>query len=319
MNNLGLEQSSKAALAVADESLKARPGDHRRRNWYLIFLGALVLAFLPILLPMANYAVSEDLHSHILLIPFVTAYLLWINKGHLPREYQSSILWAIGALVIGVAGLAAGLLLRGHVSGNDYFALMALSLVGFAWAGGFFWLGRRWMQAAVFPMAFLIFLVPLPDGLVARLEHLSVLGSAEAAAFFFWLSGTPTFREGVVFQLPGMLIQVAQECSGIRSSWVLFITSLVAAHIFLQSRWRRFFLVAFVIPLGLLRNGFRIMVIGLLCVHLGPHMIHSIVHRKGGPIFFVLSLVPLFALLWWLRRGDAGGAPIPEKGTTNAG
>jgi hypothetical protein len=42
----------------------------------------------------------------------------------------------------------------------------------------------------------------------------------------------------------------------------------------------------------------------MLCVHIGPGMINSIIHRRGGPIFFALSLIPLFLLLWWLRRGE---------------
>jgi hypothetical protein len=62
--------------------------------------------------------------------------------------------------------------------------------------------------------------------------------------------------------------------------------------------------VAFVIPLGILRNGFRVFVIGMLCVHVGPRMIDSVIHHRGGPLFFALSLVPLFLLLWWLRRGE---------------
>jgi len=62
--------------------------------------------------------------------------------------------------------------------------------------------------------------------------------------------------------------------------------------------------VVAVIPLGLLRNGFRILVISLLCVHIGPEMINSLIHRRGGPIFFVASLIPLFVVLWWLRHGE---------------
>ena len=97
---------------------------------------------------------------------------------------------------------------------------------------------------------------------------------------------------------------MAEECSGIRSSWVLFITSLLASQLFLRSPWRRIILVAFVIPLAIARNGFRILVIGLLCVHVGPHMIDSFIHHRGGPIFFVLSLIPLFVLLSWFRRQE---------------
>jgi exosortase/archaeosortase family protein len=114
----------------------------------------------------------------------------------------------------------------------------------------------------------------------------------------------PFLRAGQIFQLPNITLEVAQECSGIRSSLVLFITSILAANLFLNTTWRRLALVAIVIPLGILRNGFRILVIGLLCVHVGPQMIHSVIHRRGGPLFFVLSLVPLLLFLWLLHKGD---------------
>ena len=120
----------------------------------------------------------------------------------------------------------------------------------------------------------------------------------------FSLTGLPNVRSGNFFRLPTITIEVAEECSGIRSSWILFITSLVAAEMFLRSSWRRLILVALIIPLGVLRNGFRILVISWLCVEVGPHMIHSFIHHRGGPIFFALSLGPLFLLLWLLRRGE---------------
>jgi exosortase/archaeosortase family protein len=123
----------------------------------------------------------------------------------------------------------------------------------------------------------------------------------------------PFLRAGAVFQLPNITIEVAQECSGIRSSWVLLMTSILAANLFLKTSWRRFALVAFVIPLAILRNGFRILVIGLLCVNVGPQMIHSVIHRRGGPVFFVLSLIPLFLLLWWLRKGEIRVRPAESR------
>jgi exosortase/archaeosortase family protein len=147
-------------------------------------------------------------------------------------------------------------------------------------------------------------MVPLPDAAVKWLEAALVLASADVSALLFRIGGTPLLRDGTTFQLPGIVLKVAEECSGIHSTWVLFITSLVASDLFLKSPWRRIVLVAFVIPLGIIRNGFRILVIGLLCVHIGPHMIDSIIHRQGGPLFFALSLGPLFMLLVWLRRQE---------------
>jgi exosortase C (VPDSG-CTERM-specific) len=160
------------------------------------------------------------------------------------------------------------------------------------------------MRAAAFPLAYLIFMVPMPDAMVNTLETASKYASAEVANVLFHLTGTPFLRAGLVFQLPNITIEVAQECSGIRSSWVLLMTSILAANLFLKSSWRRVVLIALVIPLGILRNGFRILVIGLLCVNAGPQMIHSPIHTRGGPVFFVLSLIPFLLLLWWLRRSE---------------
>lgn len=194
------------------------------------------------------------------------------------------------------------------ISHNDYLVLLAFSFVCFIAAGAFLFLGCKWMRAAAFPIAFLIFFVPLPDAAADYLENASKLGSAEVANLLFAATGTPVLREGTVFQLPGIAVEVAKECSGIRSSLVLFITSLLASYMFLSSGWRRAALVGAVIPLGLLRNGFRILVVALLCVEFGPQMINSPIHRRGGPVFFAASLVPLFLLLWWLRRGEAAAS-----------
>ena len=105
-------------------------------------------------------------------------------------------------------------------------------------------------------------------------------------------------------------MEVAPECSGIQSSLALFIVSLAAGYVFLRSPWKRALLSLVVIPLGIARNAVRILTIGELCVHFGPEMIHSYLHRKGGWIFFLAALLPFLALLLFLVRLER---PVPEK------
>ena len=283
----------------------AEPPCSRRLIGFLAFAVLLVLAFVRPLIALATYAAQTDLHSHIVLIPFISTYLIYIRRKQLPADYGSSLGWTALLLAAGLAALVVTASpFNPPLSRNDSLSLMALSFICLLAAGGFLFLGRKWMAAAAFPFAFLIFMVPLPDGIVNWLETVSKLASTEAAALLFSIAGTPALRDGTVFQLPGIAIEVAQECSGIRSSWVLFITSLLASYLFLKTPWRRAIVIALVLPLAILRNGFRILVIGLLCVEIGPQMIHSVIHKQGGPLFFALSLVPLFLLLWWLRRGE---------------
>ncbi len=284
----------------------------------IAFTCLLVLLFGKSLAALAVFVAGSAIYSYILLIPFISAYLFYIKRERLDVPCFTSPGWGAAALLAGVAALGAFLALRASLSHGDDLSLLLFSFVAFLWAGGFLFLGRRWMAAAAFPAAFLMFMVPLPARVVDWLETASVQASTDVATFFFRITGTPVLRQGTVLQLPDITIRVAQQCSGIHSSWVLFITSLVASYIFLHSPWRRAALVAFVIPLGILRNGFRILVIGLLCVHVGPRMIDSPIHHHGGPLFFALSLVPLYLLLRWLMRAD-GARKIPPVDTKGFG
>ena len=294
------------------------PGDSvRSSSWHTLtrpqrlrigacvaWIVAATVAFGQPLTRLILHAAQSDLHSYIPLVPFVSGYLLFIRGRSLETTYRSSI---VGTVILGgisLASLFTSMAWRTRLSVNDDLALITLAYVSVVAAGGFLFLGSKWMASAAFPVAFLLFMVPMPDGLVTLLENASVEGSADVSAVLFRITGTPLVRDETLFMLPGIVVQVAQECSGIRSSWVLFITSLIASQLFLHSPWRRIVLVAFVVPLAIVRNGFRILVIGLLCVHVGPHMIDSIIHRRGGPLFFVLSLGPLFMLLAWLRRQE---------------
>jgi exosortase C (VPDSG-CTERM-specific) len=274
-----------------------------------VYVAILSLAACGSLFELVRYALKEELHSHILLIPFVSLYLALLKRDELRREDEGSVAGAvIGTVGFGMAAvvvyfgaaMAAGEALTRHGGMVRSGACYGLLLV----AGGFLFLGTTWMRRLAFPFALLVFMVPLPDVVVTGLEDFLMRASAALADWFFQWSGTPVFRSGQVIELPGTTLEVARNCSGIRSTLVLFITSLIASYLFLSSSGHRAILVAMVIPLGILRNAFRVLVIGLLCVHMGPEMINSWVHHHGGPLFFAASLIPLFAVAAWFRHRE---------------
>lgn len=268
---------------------------------FAIYAAALAAAFAGPLLALAQRAWHDDLASHTLLIPLVSAYMAWLRRDRIGAAPGGSR-WP--ALVLLAAGL--GLLAAPATAGTQLAArLLAFCLL--LWAGGFALLGSGVMRAVAFPALFLVFMIPLPPVVVDTLETFFQHTSAALAYRFIDWSGTAVYREGLTFAMAGLTVHVGPECSGIRSSYVLFITSLIAGELFFRSWWNRLLLACFVVPLGIARNAFRVFVLSMLSVHVDPWWIDSPLHHKGGPVFFALSLGPFFLFLWWLRHREGAG------------
>lgn len=307
----GEEKQRVSPSSVADSVAISYATLSKRLRLFAVFAALLCLAFIVPLIGLVRLSITQALHSHIPLIPVISAYLIWLKRREIPLNPTGSpalaaVLFAIGLVALN-AYIATGLAGTPRPV-TDSVAAGIFAFVCFLWGGALLLLGASVLKPIAFPVAFLIFMVPMPTFVVETIEVFLQHASAEAAALIFWITGSTVFRDGLVFQLPGITIQVAEECSGIRSTYVLFITSLLAGHLLLHSSWRRALLALFVIPLGILRNGFRVYTIGWLCVHISPTMIDSPIHRRGGPLFFVLSLIPLFLLLVWLYRAERRGA-----------
>ncbi len=268
---------------------------------------ALVLCFGFPLYDLARFAAGNDLYSYILLIPFISAYLVWLKWKSLPPFTEAARILAAVFFAGGLA-MVSGYELASHsalrLTEDDYLAFMMSAFFLFFAGGCCFFLGREMVRSLAFPIGFLIFIVPMPSFLLNGIEYILQYGSALTAEIFFNLSGATFFRDGLVFHLPGINLEVAPECSGIHSSLVLLITSAIAGYLFLRSPWNRAALILAVIPLALIRNGFRVYVLGELCTHIGPQMIDSPIHHRGGPLFFALSLIPFFLLLIFFRRSE---------------
>jgi exosortase C (VPDSG-CTERM-specific) len=290
--------------AVLDSHLVLR----RQLKWLAVETLLLAVCFYRPLLDLLNFTFHDQLFSYIPMIPVISAYLIWTDRKKLTTEVCPSRIGAAVAFGVGAAialvwwlGTRAGW----EVDSQDYVALMTLSFLCFFWGACLALPGWKILRDAAFPIAFLIFAVPMPTVWVENIETFFQYTSAYAAKMFFSLAGTPTLLSDLRIDLPGFSLVVAPECSGIHSTLVLFITSLLAAYMFLRKTSSRLILAFSILPLAILRNGFRIFVVGELCVHISPAMIDSPIHRKGGPIFFALSLIPLFFLLVFLRKRES--------------
>lgn len=284
---------------------------------FALFLTAI---FSGSLIALVRFAAHSELHDYILLIPFISGYLVWLRRKKLVVEPHSSPWLALTSVSVALLGLGAywhASRAGFHFTVCDRLTITTAAYLGLLLGGAFLVWGAAVLRSIAFPVVLVFLVVPMPSFLTDRIETFFQYASADAAYLMFKSSLTPVLRDGLVFRLPGIMpIEVAKECSGIRSTLVLLITSLLAGNLFLKSPWRRAMLVLVVIPLAIVRNGFRIFTIAMLCMRIGPWMIDSPIHHKGGPIFFALSLVPFFLFLLWLRRPERsrpGVVPEPSK------
>jgi exosortase len=177
------------------------------------------------------------------------------------------------------------------------------------WAGFGLLFGRTAVGKAYFPLAFSFFVIPPPHILIDRVTYLLQTGSAWITGALFDLFGIPCLREGFVFHLPRFNIEVARECSGIRSSIVLLILALVVAHFYLTNFWNKVLFVICGLCVMVLKNGLRIATLAALAMYVNPDFLAGRLHRQGGVVFFLVGLLFLLPVLRLMQRAESRSAP----------
>jgi len=193
-----------------------------------------------------------------------------------------------------------------HLRQNDFLALTTLGTVTI-WIGGFVTcFGHPGMRVALFPLGLLLFTIPLPDALLSQVITALQSASADVTEVLFHLALLPVVREGFTFALPGLQIEVAPECSGIRSSITLLLTGLLASHLWLRRWWSKAVVWLLIYPLAVFKNGLRIVTLCLLTLYVDEGVITGDLHTGGGIIFFGIALAMLLPALLVLRKLEGG-------------
>jgi exosortase/archaeosortase family protein len=112
------------------------------------------------------------------------------------------------------------------------------------------------------------------------------------------------FRDGVRFELPGVGIEIAAECSSIHSAWALFITGLLLSHMFLRSIRAKVGLSILTVPIAMLTNAVRIVTIWTLGTKVDARFLYGDFHHRGGVLFSLVSLSILMTCLFLLRKTE---------------
>ncbi|MBI3391796.1 MAG: exosortase/archaeosortase family protein [Nitrospirae bacterium] len=258
----------------------------QRMQWGVLFLALGVLYF-SLLREMAGDWAIDPNYSHGYLIPFIAAYFLWQRREKLLEIEPEPA--SAGLLVMG-AGL--GMFFLGDLAA-EYFTMRFSFLVVLA---GIVLVLAGWavLRLVVFPLGYLIFMIPLPYTLYDSIAFPLKLFAAKAATAVLQIIWIPIHREGNILILENQTLEVADACSGIRSLVSLLALGVAMAAMFQRTTPRRIALVAAAVPIALFVNVLRIVVTGLLTHYVGPEAALGFFHEFEGMVVFAVALVMLF-------------------------
>jgi exosortase len=295
---------------------KATSAPEVRRVYFLAgWVAATAALFWAPLRSVIAYAAENDDASHIFIIPILAVGVLYLDRERVFRRVSFDVL---SGIVLAAFGAVIGILTwRGQVGEgtNEQLSLYMVAVV-ILWIAGFaLFFGRSALKEGKFALLFLFLTVPLPDFILSRAIYWLQAGSAAVVAVLFDAVDPPYLRSGFIFHTAHINIEIAQECSGIRSSMAVLILALLAAHFYLRSGWKQAVFVACSLFVMIIKNGVRIAVLTILAIHVDPSFLFGRLHHDGGVVFFLLGLALLVPVLWLLARGErkvTGSSSVTE-------
>ncbi len=298
--------SREAALnAGAASSLTERiPASWRKPLAHLAFLwGALLLLTAADWVTMAGKWWEVSTYNHVLFVPVILAWLIWVRRSALAQLIPTA--WWPGFIALFAALL---IWLLGTISGVN--SASQLGAVGVLQASVLLVLGPRVTAALLFPLGFMIFLVPFGDEIVPALQMIT----AHLVIVLTHWSGIPAVIDGVFIDTPAGLFEVAQACSGVKFLVAMIALGvLVAQTCFLTVRRRVLFLAAAVL-LPILANGVRAWGTIYIAQFRGLDFARGFDHIFYGWIFFALVVAALLGGAWrWFDRAPDDCGPDIAK------
>ena len=284
----------------------------------LLLIAVLIVLYAPVLKALVHQWYTDADYSHGFLVPLLSLYLIWQRRGKLREIARRPSPWGMLVVLFSV-----GLLFLGSL-GAELF-LTRISILGTICGLIAYFCGGALLRAMAFPLAFLLFAIPIPTLIYNEIVFpLQFVASKFATSTLEMLNLFPIMREGNVLILPNMSLEVVEACSGIRS--LMSLLALAAGYGYLAERSTavRWLLFLAMVPLAIISNGTRVMITALMANYIGPRAAEGFMHEFSGWMIFVVATVLFLGLhsltikvrkkLGWLPKqdGDLAKAKVSQ-------
>jgi exosortase A len=236
-----------------------------------------------------RYVAPDSYYSHGFIIPLISIFFIWKNKAVL-RHPETGSGW-IGAVLIVIAVFIHILGMVLYIFSLSGFSLF-LYIIGSVW----FLLGRRVFMKLLFPLAFLIFMFPVPEDFLTSISLPLKMLVAKFAVFIVGLTGLPVLQEGFQITIPAGQLLVGNPCSGLRSIIAFLAIASMLAHLRRFRIAKSALLLISAIPIAMAANVLRVLFLIFISQFWGLKAAQpeSFMHTASGIGLFVVGLFLLF-------------------------
>lgn len=273
-----------------------------REFYSVLFAFVGVLIFFTPLKTLVVFSFESGLFSYIPLVFFISAYLIFLKRKEIRNLSAYCLGWGSVIVLVACCILIFALENKKFLSEYDELVLSALSFVLWSMGGFILFYGLKAFRAVSFPLFFLLFAVPIPEPMLDGIVSFLQVGSTELTDTLLKILRIPFSRDGFVFHLAGLNIKIAKQCSGIRSSLVLLMVTLLAGEFFLKTRTSKFLFVLAAVPIAVLKNSVRIVTLILIAAYVDKRILLGQLHTRGGILFFILALFVMAPIVLRLRK-----------------
>jgi len=275
---------------------------------WLALPAALLLAQLPFFMQLVQAAATNPYAGHVLLVPALAAALLWLDCRQLSTTTARHQYLVGGSL----AGLALVLVALGQHWRS--MPVQALSLIAALAGLGVWFFGLRWLRRGAFVLMFLLLMIPPPADVVrAVAPSLQELIAGFSSAVLECLL-IPVVPDGVFLRLPGLSLEVAEECAGLRFLFMLVVIVAAFARFVLPKLSAQMTLIALSIPVAVFANAMRVATTAVGAYVIGPQVATGPLHYYIGKGFWAAAFGVMIgvAVLLRSRTSDGGGRRAGE-------
>jgi len=252
-----------------------------------IIVSFILLLYAPVLKNLVYDWIYLPDFSHGFLIPVISLYLVYERRNRLSNLSPSGQWAGFGLILFGIFLFFLGKL------ASEYFA-MRFSLIVVIGGIILFLLGKDFYKTLLFPVVFLIFMIPLPSIFIDQITFPMQLLASSIAANLLYLIDIPVLKEGNIIHLTNTSLEVAEACSGIRSLFSLLALSVVFAYLTHKKFWKRVILISCAFPIAIAANATRVFGTGIFAYRYGDEIAQGFLHGFSGWIIFIGAFICLF-------------------------